>query len=76
MQRRGMMFMQINLRQKRDGFRGREAREKHLCSGRFIYLSIKNLFLIDNFPKFEVSMDDVRMSHKGILHLNIFFNSW
>lgn len=25
----------------------------------------------DNFPKFMVSMDDVDMSQKGIIHLNI-----
>lgn len=25
----------------------------------------------DNFPKFVVSMDDVDMSQKGIIHLNI-----
>ncbi|SMD12722.1 ATP-binding protein [Sporomusa malonica] len=33
----------------------------------------------DNFPKFVVSMDDVDMSQKGIIHLNIkdsLLNNW
>ena len=33
----------------------------------------------DNFPKFMVSMDDVDMSQKGIIHLNIkdfLLNNW